>query len=440
MLSPLDDRYHDTVVGLEDYFSEKALWEYRLQVELKYLRFVLTRTGTFLSEDQKKILDNFKLTDDRFRRGKLKEAKLRHDIKALEGIIREDLLPEFGELCSFIHFGLTSEDVNNIAQAMMVRDAINLLVAPFLLKMISEIREFANATKDVVMLARTHGQPAVPTTLGRELFVHLYRMTNPLHKVLEHHHCAKLGGAIGCLNAHRHVFPDVDWNSAIDDFLYRQGLTPEVITTQVSGGQKEATLFYYFVTFNNVLIDFCRDIWMYASLGYIDIKKIGVGSSTMPHKSNPIEFENAEGNLGLANALFSFFADNVTKSRLQRDLSGSTVKRNLGVAFGHSFLAYRNIKAGMFRLSANTERIREDLLSHPEVYSEALQQTRRASGDVYGYEEVAENIADCKPTEKELFGYTGYAIEQAEEMYVLIGNFLGNYHYDLSIYGQGGTK
>lgn len=418
MLSALDDRYFEEVKELQDFFGEKAYFKYRAYFEIKYLFFLFHKLQSFMKKNNeeedngeeyeynekyhltasekkymlsfcKKILTESSFSDEFFYECKCEEKESKHDVKAIEIVLRKMFADILGSKISFIHFGLTSEDVNNVAYSLMLRDATYHIIFPEMCNLLKNINDLAMDGKDLIMLSRTHGQVAVPTTLGKEISVFSYRLLERMKVIQNTRFSGKIGGAVGNLNAHNFVFPKVSWRYLINNsFLTLFNLDPEEITTQVSGEGRLSEILLNYKMFNDILIDFCRDMWLYASLDYLKIKSVGVGSSTMPHKSNPIEFENAEGNLELANNLFCFFADKLSKSRLQRDLSGNTVKRNIGLAFGYSLLAYKNIISGIKRLSVDSLFMNNDVQRHPEVLTEAVQQKAREDGVILSYEKV----------------------------------------------------
>jgi adenylosuccinate lyase len=379
-LSPLDGRYAGLLEPLQDYFSEFAYLRDRVRVELGYL-FALSKTGLarpftvsslpFTDEDALKILECEKTT--------------RHDVKAIEYYLREKLPTE---IHPWIHFGLTSEDVNNIAQALALKEARDKILLPALEALIASLRDFVRKTRALPMLGRTHGQPAVPTTLGKEIAVYLRRLQTCRASIANHRFEAKLTGAVGNFNALQAAVPQIDWRAFSQDFIESLGLKPNLVTTQILPYDNWLGYINSIQMTNAILLGYAQDIWRYISDGYLKQAMVEgeVGSSTMPQKVNPIDFENAEGNLGIANIFFSHYSQKLAVSRLQRDLSDSTVRRTFGVALGHTLLAWKNITRGMSRVEADEEKIKTELHLHWEVISEGAQTILRAAGRNEAYE------------------------------------------------------
>ena len=392
LLSPLDGRYVETTAPLRDYFSEFAFLRDRVRVELEYLSALsktgLTRPLTDSESTQlESIKSNFSLSDAEAIQAH--EHETRHDVKAIEYFMREKLeSTSLTDLLPWLHFGLTSEDVNNIAQAISLRDSRDAILIPALDDLLHHILEFVKTYRALPMLARTHGQPAVPTTLGKEFAVYLARLKKSFDEVAGHKFEAKLTGAVGNFNALHSAIPQMDWFSFSANFIQRYGFEPNFVTTQILPYDNWIRYFDALRLTNSILIDFSQDLWRYISDDYLKqvVLEGEVGSSTMPQKVNPIDFENAEGNLGIANALLTHYAQKLTVSRLQRDLSDSTVRRTFGVALGHTLLAWTNLMRGMERISANEEKIQADLNSHWEVISEGAQTILRAVGRSDAYE------------------------------------------------------
>ena len=383
-LSPLDGRYKNETESLRDYFSEFAYLRSRARLELDFLS-ALSKTGLIrpLSDSARAVLDSF--TDDDARKIQEYEKITKHDVKAIEYFLRE-ILPE--ELHQWIHFGLTSEDINNIAQAIALRDSRDIILLPAFDNLITSLLDFAKKFRALPMLARTHGQPAVPTTLGKEIVVYIARLQKCRSEIANHKFEAKLTGAVGNFNALYAAAPQVDWISFSRKFIYEFGLEPNLVTTQILPYDNWIRYFQSLQIANSILTDYAQDMWRYISEGFIRqaVVEGEVGSSTMPQKVNPINFENAEGNLGIANALLTHYAQKLPVSRLQRDLSDSTVRRTFGVALGHTLLAWINITRGMSRIEADEEKIKLDLDSHWEVVSEGAQTILRAVGRSDAYE------------------------------------------------------
>jgi adenylosuccinate lyase len=390
-LSPLDGRYENETSPLRDYFSEFSFLRTRARVELNFLS-ALSKTGLFPTEALSGLeteLQDF--TEEDARRIQNYEKTTRHDVKAIEYFLREKVPPE---LHPWIHFGLTSEDVNNIAQALALRDARDRVLLPALDRLIWSVRDFAEKSRALPLLARTHGQPAVPTTLGKEIAVYLARLLDCRQDIKSHLFEAKLTGAVGNYNALQAAAPNIDWPSFSKKFIQGLGLEPNLVTTQILPYDNWIRFFDSLKLTNVILISYTQDIWSYVSDEILNQKLVEgeVGSSTMPQKVNPIDFENAEGNLGLANALFTYYGQKLPISRLQRDLSDSTVRRTFGVALGHTLLAWNNISRGMARLAANEERIKQDLNEHWEVIGEGAQTLLRASGQSDAYESLKSRL------------------------------------------------
>ncbi|GAB4463793.1 MAG: adenylosuccinate lyase [Anaerolineales bacterium] len=381
-LSPLDGRYEKETAPLRDFFSEFAYLRSRARLELDFLS-ALSKIGicpppnlslhTFTDEDARKIQEYEKTT--------------RHDVKAIEYFLREHLP---ADLHPYLHFGLTSEDVNNIAQALALRDSRDRVLLPALDALLASLRDFAKRYRALPLLARTHGQPAVPTTLGKEIAVYLARLLECREQIASHKFEAKLTGAVGNFNALHAAFPNIDWLAFSRGFIHSLGLEPNLVTTQILPYDNWLRYFQSLQLTNSILVACAQDMWRYISDGWLRQKVVEseVGSSTMPQKVNPIDFENAEGNLGLANALLAHYIQKLAVSRLQRDLSDSTVRRTFGVALGHTLLAWNNITRGMSRVEADEEKIKDELAAHWEVVSEGAQTILRAAGRSDAYESL----------------------------------------------------
>ena len=394
LLSPLDGRYADATVPLRDYFSEFAFLRDRARLELDFLP-ALSKTGLIrpLTDSESAQLDsiktNFSTADAESIRAF--ERETRHDVKAIEYFLREKLEnASLNDLLSWLHFGLTSEDVNNIAQAISLRDSRDTVLLPALDNLLGQILEFAKSYRALPMLARTHGQPAVPTTLGKEFAVYLERLKKSRDEISSHRFEAKLTGAVGNFNALQAASPQVDWLAFSAEFIQSYNLVPNFATTQILPYDNWLRYFDSLRMVNSILIDFSQDIWRYISEGYLKqaVVEGEVGSSTMPQKVNPIDFENAEGNLGVANSLLTHYSQKLSVSRLQRDLSDSTVRRTFGVAVGHTLLAWLNLVRGMERIAADEQKLKADLDAHWEVVSEGAQTILRAVGRADAYESL----------------------------------------------------
>jgi len=393
-ISPVDGRYRAQVEALASYFSEEALIRYRVRIEVLYfiaLSEELPSLRHVLGEERRERLHDLYLSFSSQDALRIKEIErtTNHDVKAVEYFLKE----RFDELGlsdekEFIHFGLTSQDINNTSFPLMIREAVEHVYLPELGGLVDQLKFYADQWVHVPMLARTHGQPASPTRLGKELEVYVYRLEEQI-KVLEAiPHTAKFGGATGNFNAHAVAYPDHDWKLFATEFVHSLGLKREAFTTQISNYDQLAALFDVLTRINVILIDLARDFWMYISMEYFkqQIRPGEVGSSAMPHKVNPIDFENAEGNLGLANAVFGFLARKLPISRLQRDLTDSTVLRNVGVPLAHSMIALKSLRKGLGKILLNEEALHADLDSNWAVVAEALQTILRREGYPKPYE------------------------------------------------------
>jgi adenylosuccinate lyase len=373
-ISPLDGRYREKTRELTKYFSEEAQLKLKTEIEIDYFLALAEELKLGLSKEEIRLVKQVKETTLPDYIQSL-EKKTRHDIKAIELYIRESFdmqgIPQYKE---YIHFGLTSQDINSIATSRTIREFDNKFLVKEFHALKKEMMKFSERC-DVVIPARTHGQAAVPTLLKKEIEVFIYRLQEQFEKLFVHTFKAKFGGAVGNMNAHNLAYPDHDWNKFAESFCNSYGLFRSELTTQVDNNDWLAEYFATVVRINNILINFSRDIWMYTSYGYFkkSVKPEEVGSSTMPQKINPIEFENAEGNLEYANAILNFMSSKLQVSRLQRDLSDSTVVRNLGVPFGHVVLAAKNIVDGLKKLQINEENIQKDLEKYPELVAEGIQ-------------------------------------------------------------------
>lgn len=397
-ISPIDGRYQKQTVGLRNYFSEFALMKYRVQIEIEYFIQLVTQLNESekLSKSQENALRNiykdFSLTDAY----EIKKTELttNHDVKAVEYFVKSKL--EFvglSHLKEWIHFGLTSQDINNTAIPLSLKDAAVDIIFPLIERLHQSLITKATAWSNIAMLARTHGQPASPTKLGKEVKVFTERISIQLNQIKTIPFSAKFGGATGNFNAHFVAFPNVDWVSFADEFVENTiGLSRSKTTTQIEHYDNLAAWCHAMIRINTILIDLCRDFWMYISMNYFT-QKINageIGSSAMPHKVNPIDFENAEGNLGYANAIFSHLAEKLPVSRLQRDLTDSTVLRNLGIPVSHSVIAFNSILKGLEKLVVNEESILNDLAENSIVIAEAIQTILRVEGYPNPYEALKE--------------------------------------------------
>ncbi len=396
-ISLLDGRNWDKMKIVSNYFSEFALIKYRLRVELSYLLFLAKEIKIVrkITKKEKLFLENiwkkFNIQDARL--VKEFENTTNHDVKAVEYFLQKKLeKTTLRDIIGFIHFGLTSYDINIPAYALMLSEFRKNVLIPKLVGLLKLLKEMIIKTEDIAMLGRTHGQPALPTTMGKELAVFYRRILNEAKMLKNHQFEGKLTGAVGNFNALQFVASDVDWISLSKKFIQSLGLVPNIFTTQILPYDSWLRFFDSLKRLNNILLGFCQDIWWYISFEYfLQKKKEGeVGSSTMSHKINPITFENAEGNLQLANALFEFFVKKLAVSRLQRDLSDSTIKRDFGLAFGFTLLAYDSIVSGLLRISPNSVKMKEDLNKHWEIFAEGVQTYLRARGNKNAFESLKE--------------------------------------------------
>jgi len=397
-LSPADGRYSDKVAGLRDIFSEYGLIRFRVLVEVRWLQCLADEPdiaeigplSSVMKDVLNHIVDEFALDDAE--RVKTIEATTNHDVKAVEYCIREKLGdgPETDALKDFLHFSCTSEDINNLSYALMLRAARSEVLLPQMRELRNRLKTMAHKYADVAMLSRTHGQTASPTTLGKELANVVARLQRAEQQFAAVEILGKFNGAVGNYNAHAIAYPDADWPAISHRFIESLGLHPNPYTTQIEPHDWTAEYSHALLRYNTILIDFARDTWGYISLGYFrqKVQKNEVGSSTMPHKVNPIDFENAEGNLGVANAMLSHFAEKLPISRWQRDLTDSTVQRNFGVATGYLVIALQSLQKGVGKLQVDEDAIRGDVAEAWEVLAEAVQTIMRRYGIPEPYEKL----------------------------------------------------
>ena len=395
-ISPVDGRYREKTASLADYFSEYALIRYRVRVEVEYFialcEIPLPQLASVNPAIFARLRDIYLRFDEKqARRVKDIEAITNHDVKAVEYFLKEefDAIGGLEAYKEFIHFGLTSQDINNTAVPLSLKEALQNVYYPQVEALIAQLQAYAEQWKDVPMLAKTHGQPASPTRLGKEIKVFAYRLEEQLALLKACKTTAKFGGATGNYNAHNVAYPTVDWRKFGDDFVKAKlGLVREQLTTQISNYDHLAAAFDAMRRINTIIIDLDRDFWLYISMEYFkqQIKAGEVGSSAMPHKVNPIDFENSEGNLGIANALFQFLSEKLPVSRLQRDLTDSTVLRNIGVPLGHTLIAVQSTLKGLRKLILNEEKLSEDLAETWAVVAEAIQTILRREGYPRPYE------------------------------------------------------
>jgi len=399
-LSPLDGRYQTKLDALRPYFSEYALIKHRAWVEVEWLKALsaadqLAEIAPFNADTILELDDaitHFSEADAA--QVKAIESRTNHDVKALEYWLKEkfDINPEIKKASEFIHFACTSEDINNLSHGLMLKSARDAVMLPFLTDLIARLSELSHQLADQPMLSRTHGQTASPTTMGKELANVVYRLQRQKKQLVNNEILGKINGAVGNFNAHLSAYPTFDWESFAQKFVQNLGLTYNPMTIQIEPHDYMAELYDTLARINTILIDLNRDIWGYISVGYFKQKvKAGeIGSSTMPHKVNPIDFENSEGNLGLANAVLRHMAEKLPISRWQRDLTDSTVLRNMGVAFGYTLLGYDSCLRGLNKLEINTAKLAEDLDNSWEVLAEPIQTVMRRYGIENPYEQLKE--------------------------------------------------
>ena len=395
-VSPIDGRYRNKTERLADYFSEYALIRYRIRVEIEYFitlcELPLPQLASFNHDLFEQLRDIYRKFDESgAARVKEIEKTTNHDVKAVEYFIKEefDKIGGLDEYKEFIHFGLTSQDINNTSVPLSIKEALEEVYYPQVEELILQLKEYAEEWKEVPMLAKTHGQPASPTRLGKEIEVYVYRLSEQLESLRSCKFTAKFGGATGNFNAHHVAYPTYDWRAFGNLFVSEKlGLEREQWTTQISNYDHMGSIFDAIRRINTIIIDLDRDFWMYISMEYFKqkIKAGEVGSSAMPHKVNPIDYENSEGNLGVANAILQFLAQKLPVSRLQRDLTDSTVLRNVGVPLGHSVIAIQSTLKGLRKLILHEEKLREDLDDTWAVVAEAIQTILRREAYPHPYE------------------------------------------------------
>lgn len=399
-LSPVDGRYGSKTAALREHFSEFGLIRRRVEVEVRWLQRLAQHPGIpevpQLSAEASAVLDTLihDFTEANAQRIKDIERTTNHDVKAVEYFIKEQIADnaELVAISEFVHFACTSEDINNLSHALMLKGGLDQVILPQMREIHEAIRQLALANAEIPMLSRTHGQTASPTTLGKEMANVAYRLQRQIKQVESVELMGKINGAVGNYNAHLSAYPEIDWQANAAEFVQSLGLAWNPYTTQIEPHDYIAELFDAVSRFNTILIDFDRDIWGYISLGYFKQRTVAgeVGSSTMPHKVNPIDFENSEGNLGIANAILGHLASKLPVSRWQRDLTDSTVLRNLGVGFGQSVIAYQATLKGVSKLETNPNIIAEDLDHSWEVLAEPIQTVMRRYGIEKPYEKLKE--------------------------------------------------
>ncbi|PQJ89668.1 adenylosuccinate lyase [Aliivibrio sifiae] len=400
-VSPVDGRYGSKTISLRSIFSEYGLLKYRTVVEVRWLQKLAATQSiaevATLSAEANQFLDNIaaNFSEEDAMRIKDIERTTNHDVKAVEYFLKEKVadFPELHAINEFIHFACTSEDINNTSHALMLKEARDTVILPEIRNVIDAIKALANEYRDIPLLSRTHGQPASPSTMGKEMANVAYRMERQYKQIENVEILAKINGAVGNYNAHLSAYPDVDWHAFSEEFITESlGVNWNPYTTQIEPHDYIAELFDAIARFNTILLDFDRDVWGYIALGHFKQKTIAgeIGSSTMPHKVNPIDFENSEGNLGLANAIFSHLAQKLPVSRWQRDLTDSTVLRNLGVGCGYAIIAYTSTLKGISKLEINRAALEAELDKNWEVLAEPVQTVMRRYGIEKPYEKLKE--------------------------------------------------
>jgi len=399
-ISPVDGRYQNKTDILRSIFSEYGLFRFRVVIEIEWLKALskhpdIKEIGRFPA-DSISFLDNIKndfSIDDAIRIKEI-EQTTNHDVKAVEYFLREKIrsVPSLKNIASFIHFGCTSDDINNLSHALMLKDTRENVLAPKLNKLVSILEKMSADYASVAMLSRTHGQTASPTTLGKEVAVYTHRLLRQINQFKNIELLGKLNGAVGNFNAHFAAYPNIDWMSLSKEFVEELDLNWNPHTTQIEPHDYMAEYFHALIRINTILIDLCRDLWGYISLGYFKLKLVEgeIGSSTMPYKINPIDFENSEGNLGLANNMLEHLAMKLPTSRWQRDLTDSTVLRNMGVGVAHSIIAFDSCIKGLSKLDVNIDMINHDLKDSWEILTEAVQTVMRCAGYDDAYEKLKE--------------------------------------------------
>ena len=407
-ISPIDGRYRENTKELSNYFSEYALIKYRVEVEIKWLLKLNELVDEFtLNESEKQQLEDISNNFNLSEASRIKEIEsiTKHDVKAVEYYIREKITnAPLEKLSSFIHFACTSEDISNLAYSLMIKNAISNIWLPEVEKLISSVKSKSQELKSIPMLAHTHGQPASPTTVGKELMVFVYRWEHILKILKNITLTGKFGGAVGNFNAHSVAYPNLNWKTIGKDFVESLGLEYAPLTTQIESHDTICVIFNMIKSFNNILMDFNSDMWLYISKLYFKQKtvKTEVGSSVMPHKVNPINHENSMANIRISNAIFSSLADNLPISRMQRDLTDSSSQRNIGIGFAHSLLSIKQSIIGFEKMIVNEDLLREDVNKNPEVLSEAIQTVLRKNGYVDAYEILKDLTRGQKVTLEEI--------------------------------------
>ncbi|MGZ4123176.1 MAG: adenylosuccinate lyase [Tumebacillaceae bacterium] len=437
-ISPLDGRYSEQMKGLEGYFSEWALLKFRVLVEVEWLIKLaatesIPQVRTLTAEEiafLRGVAENF----DEAASLRIKEIErtTKHDVKAVEYYIKEQLRESsLVDVLEFVHFACTSEDINNLSHALMMKGGIENVWLPMAQKIVDMVATMAEDTKNISMLAHTHGQPASPTTVGKELAVFVYRWQRQLRQIAALEYLGKINGAVGNFNAHTSAYPDAPWEAIAQSFVEGLGLTYNPLTTQIESHDYLAEAYHALMRFNNITLDFDRDVWAYISMGYFKQRPVAgeVGSSTMPHKVNPINFENSEANMGVSNAMLDHLANKLPISRLQRDLTDSSALRNMGVGIGYSYLALQSALRGLGQLEVNQQALEADLNDAWEVLGEAVQTVMRKEGHENPYEKLKELTRGAKIDGEQMRVFIkGLGLPQADEQRLLDmtpGSYIG---------------
>ena len=424
-ISPIDGRYQNKTKSLNNYFSEYALMKYRIAVEVAWLGHLAKQADIpevrALSDREIDLLQTIvtHFDDEAAERIKGIESRTNHDVKAVEYYLKDCLAEtSLADLREFVHFACTSEDINNLSHAMMLRDGLMDVWLQDAYELVETVAEQAEILRDTAILAHTHGQAASPTTMGKELAVYVYRWQRQLKQLENQDYLAKFSGAVGAFNAHLAAYPDADWLDISRSFVESFGLAFNPLTTQIESHDYLAEVFHKIIRFNNILLDFCRDMWTYISMGYFKQKTVAgeVGSSTMPHKVNPINFENAEANIGVGNSILSHLADKLMVSRLQRDLSDSSALRNLGVGIAHSHIALQSALKGMNKVDINPAAIDAGLENAWEVLAEAIQTVLRKANYPNPYEKLKELTRGVDITQEDMQAFVdSLPIDEADK-------------------------
>lgn len=402
-LTPLDGRNRYKLKSLTPYFSECALDKYRVLVEIRYL-IKLSEYKIIRKFERDELVSIYRLINTfsarDYRKIREFERKTNHDLKAVEEWVKTKL----SDIAPMVHFGLTSDDTNNIAYAMMIKESLQQVIIPEIEKIEHLLKKYAKKYQSIPMLGRTHGQPAVPTTVGKELLVYYKRLRGEIEKLKKEEVKGKLTGNVGNFNVHKFLYPKINWLKFSQEFVTSLGLVSDLVTTQIEPYDSFIRVFQSLLAINNILLGLSVDFWIYLMLGYFQQKvvKAEVGSTALPHKVNPIYFEGAEGGLGIANAMLGFYCRKLSHSRLQRDLSDSTVRRSFGIAFGYCLLSYQSVVEALNRIEPDKEKINEDLNKHWEILSEAIQNFLRTRGYKNAYEKVKRLFRGRTMTKNEL--------------------------------------